>query len=107
MLMNYGKHISVAELFPSSIKFCQYIESIKGKVSIVSEEQYSELSVSLPNCYFTRSNYVEDKELLEPSPHEWKRICSCNSPCNPDLQYAQCGKCEEWFHVECITNFKE
>ena len=63
------------------------------------------MNVSYSNTYFTRARFNEKDGSLDPSPLEWKRICSCNSPVNPDLEYVLCGKCEEWFHAECVKNF--
>jgi hypothetical protein len=36
ILTVYGNHISVAEVFPSDIKYCLYVEGIKRKCSVLS-----------------------------------------------------------------------
>ena len=97
--------MSIAEIFPSEISICLYLESIKSKCIVLDEEKYSEINLSAATTYFTRSNFNEKEAVLDPSPLEWRRMCSCNCPVNPDLEYVQCEKCEEWFHVKCIQNF--
>jgi hypothetical protein len=103
----YGKHISVAEVFPTTSTFCLYVESIKAKCVVLTIDEYSEMAATPQHIHFSRSNYNEEKRELEPSPKEWKRLCSCDSPNNPDLQYVGCEKCENWFHVECVANYNE
>jgi len=103
----FGKHISIAEVFPSSIKYCLPIESIKGKCQIVSFEEYGQMTTTLENYFYTRSKYDQETRKLIPGPEEWKKACSCGAPENPDLPYVQCGSCDNWYHIECIKNFKE
>ena len=71
----YGKHISEAEIFPSSIKICLYIESIKGKASILTIDEYSEMPAAFEHIYFSRSCFMNETGELAPSPFEWNRSC--------------------------------
>ena len=73
----------------------------------MNEEEYSDIKLSSPNTYFSRARFEEKEEKLNPPPSEWNKMCSCDSPVNPDLEYVQCEQCEKWYHVSCIKNFFE
>ena len=59
ILQKYGKHISVAEIFPSKITFCLYIESIRGKCTLKSFEEYSQMEATFENVFFSRSDFMD------------------------------------------------
>jgi hypothetical protein len=65
------------------------------------------MTATFDDIYFSRSR-LENEKLI-PSALEWKRTCYCDAPENPDRPYVMCEKCENWFHLDCISglNTKE
>lgn len=63
------------------------------------------MTVTYENYYFSRANFHLESEGLTPHPKDWRRLCFCDAPENPDLQYVMCGKCDKWFHVECVAGY--
>jgi hypothetical protein len=103
ILATYGLHISNAEIFPSSEStFCLFIDSIKCKCFVLTFEEYSQLETSYDYYYFSRAIFKESTSTLTPGPEHWKKACTCLMPVNPDLQYVQCGLCQNWFHDTCV-----
>jgi hypothetical protein len=98
----YGDYISTAEVFPSNEKIYLYVSSIRSKCTILSIEEYGQISNSPDFIFYSRSRYNVEKRTLEPNPSTWKSDCSCHKPNNPDLMYVQCSKCENWFHQDCV-----
>jgi hypothetical protein len=104
ILADHGQTISAAEVFPSKEKIYLYVESIKGKCSILTLEEYGDLGLTSEINFFSRAGFDFERKLIVPDPATWKRDCVCGQPTNPDLQYVACTKCARWFHYECVQS---
>ena len=101
------KHISSAEIFPSGQLQYIYMECVKGEAYVLTDKEYESLGNTSDAIFFSRASYDFDTNQFSPPPAEWPSSCSCKQPVNPDLEYVQCGKCDEWFHLECVPKGKK
>ncbi|CAD8144646.1 unnamed protein product [Paramecium octaurelia] len=92
--------ISENEVFKTNEFDYIEIESIVGLATILSFEEYDQIEELYDNVFFTRAQYVNEK-LLPPF-QQWKKVCICKKPANPDLKYIFCDLCQRWFHLKCI-----
>ena len=103
---HYLPHFSVAEVFESGHMEFVYLEAIKNKCSVLSKEEYEELSGSSENIYFCRAQFDPTTTTIIPDPKTWPSECICRMPVNPDLEYIQCAKCDKWMHLHCVKRIR-
>lgn len=60
----YGDYISTAEVFPSNEKVYLYVSSIRSKCTILSIEEYGQISNSPDFIFYSRSHYNVEKRAL-------------------------------------------
>ncbi|CAD8056608.1 unnamed protein product [Paramecium sonneborni] len=92
--------ISENEVFKTNEFDYIEIESIIGLAIILSYEEYDHIEELNDNIFFMRASYINEK-LLPPF-EQWKKICVCKRPANPDLKYVFCEICKQWIHLKCI-----
>ena len=67
------------------------------------EEYDGRKDLSAELDYFSRGvKYDYKAELLQPPIKEWKKVCNCKMPLNPNEFFIGCEKCETWFHPKCV-----
>ena len=73
------------ELIMSEYQDWQYVESLKGKINVVKEAEYSVMEPrerDLDRLYFCRSYLSQQNPIIiHPMP---SRVCQCLSYYNPD-----------------------
>jgi hypothetical protein len=84
-----------------------YVESIIEECVVIPIEEYEQLTSIENNIYFTRSVYDIDAKTLTPEIREWRTLCECNMPQNPNMMYIQCDKCDSWYHPKCARTTEE
>ena len=89
------------ELFPTNHYQNVYVQTINGKVKIVSLEDFEQLAPVPNDTFFSRAEFDPKKKLFKPDYSEWPSLCSCKKPQNPLQTYIACDVCEQWFHPEC------
>ena len=47
-----------------------------------SKEEEDEIDI-----YFTRAKYENSSKTVSPPIEEWEKVCYCQKPVNPDLNY--------------------
>ena len=78
------------------------VQSINGKATILTMEEFDALDTAPIGTYYSRADYDIHKKVLKPSFDKWgSRSCSCNMPTNPLQQYMGCDACDKWFHPTC------
>ncbi|CAD8139869.1 unnamed protein product [Paramecium pentaurelia] len=92
--------ISENEVFKTNEFDYIEIESIVGLAIILSYEEYDQIEELNDNIYFTRASFIDRK--LHPSIEQWKQVCICHKPANPDLKYVFCDVCQKWCHLKCV-----
>ncbi|CAD8048032.1 unnamed protein product [Paramecium primaurelia] len=92
--------ISENEVFKTNEFDYIEIESIIGLAIILSYEEYDKIEELNDNVYFMRATYIDEK--LSPPFEQWKKVCICRKPPNPDLKYIFCEICQKWFHLKCV-----
>ncbi|CAD8059507.1 unnamed protein product [Paramecium sonneborni] len=97
---DYLDCISENEVFKTNQFDYIEIERIIGLAIILSYEEYDHIEELNDNIFFMRASYIDGK--LFPSFDQWKKICVCQRPANPDLKYILCEMCQQWFHLKCI-----
>jgi len=94
--------ISQGELFDSDLEQDIWVQSIYGKVTVKSLEDYHQLDEIEEDIYFCRAVYRHKERVLDPPYMEWKRVCYCKNILNPDHLYFVCEGCNGLFHVHCV-----
>ena len=89
------------ELFLSDHYDKVFVQTINGKISLLSLEEFDEKPLVSPYVFFTRADYNLLKNRLSPEYHRWAKSCTCGRPSNPFMKYIGCDNCEEWFHPKC------
>ena len=95
--------ISVAELMESNLEQDISVQSIYGKIEVVTFEEYhSKDEVETDFHFFTRSYFDSKTKVIRPLLSQWKRSCICDCIINPDHKYVSCDRCSKYYHVECV-----
>eukprot|EP00884_Botryococcus_braunii_P003757 jgi/Botrbrau1/13382/Bobra.0194s0013.2 len=82
------------ELFRSNHEDEVYLETVLGRCSVHTVEEYVALESPGETDFFVRMDY--DPSKREFSPDEVSVFCLCNLPYNPDRFMSQCVRCKEW-----------
>ncbi|CAD8105338.1 unnamed protein product [Paramecium sonneborni] len=91
---------SECELFLTEQSTILFIDCIQAKCFVMNIDEFENTGTS--NAYFTRAKYNTLTKQLEPPISQWKKVCICEQPQNPDLLYIQCDQCNKWFHLSCM-----
>lgn len=94
--------ISNYELFEASHQDTIYIETVVCKCRVLSFEEYTKLDQPSDTIFFQRAKYDPIKHVFTPPMDQWKKICKCSRPFNPDLLYIECEGCNSCFHPKCF-----
>ena len=89
------------EVFPTNHYQNVYVQTINGRVKVITLEEFELLAPVPHDTFYTRAEYDPKKREFKPAYTEWEKLFSCQKPQNPLQTYIQCDKCEEWFHPEC------
>jgi hypothetical protein len=98
--------VSTAELIDSDLEQNVSVETIYGKIELLTFRDYHLRDEVDLDVYFTRAFYDYKKKEMRPPLSQWPRSCICESIINPDLVYVNCDNCNELFHVQCV-NYKQ
>ncbi|OMJ82836.1 hypothetical protein SteCoe_16369 [Stentor coeruleus] len=93
--------ISNRELFESNHSQHLSVQTISGKIEVLSIEKYCQQHKTDKNIHFVRSFYIKESGLLIPSIEEWDKVCLCKKAFNPDKLMVRCDICLKKFHTEC------
>ena len=97
----YGS-LSDYELFPSKETDVVLLDTILAKLTLLTFDEYEQMTVCAANVYFSRAEYDAKKQLLVPRYSEWEKQCKCLLPINPEQLYLNCDGCKGWFHPTCL-----
>lgn len=93
--------ISHAELFESDHSEQLSVQTILGKIEVMSIEKYLHQNKTDNNIYFVRAFYDTESDQLIPSVKDWDKVCFCKKAFNPDKLMVKCNSCLKVFHTEC------
>ncbi|KAM3135535.1 Transcriptional activator of fatty acid utilization [Paramecium bursaria] len=96
------KGISEKELFFSMHQEYLPANKLHLPIFVLDFEEYQKLDYEEETYFFTRAQIDLKTMLPQPPIQEWKKICICRLPQNPDLSIIQCEACNEWYHLECL-----
>jgi hypothetical protein len=98
-------HVAKKELIFSGYEDWVYVESLKGKINVLTEKKYRQLNPKEredEKTYFCRNYFIpKTQNILDSLP---RGVCHCNSPYNPDAQLTPCLLCGLFFHPSCSGN---
>lgn len=101
---DFKRFIGENEIFPCEEHSDMiFADAIIGKAQVYQIKEYDEIQqIDINTTFFTRAHYNPMKKELTPSYAQWEKLCVCKKPLNPNLQYINCDKCNNWFHPECM-----
>ncbi|KAL7088598.1 hypothetical protein ACP275_13G137200 [Erythranthe tilingii] len=88
------------ELFLSDHYDIQSADTIEGKCTIHTFENYTKLANARPQDYYYRFEYKTASGDIVPD--KVRVYCKCGLPYNPDQLMIQCDECKNWYHPGCI-----
>lgn len=94
-------YVGTDELFESDHEQDVYVQTISGKIRVVTLEEYLHKESSDKDVYFTRAKYSPATKQLDPPTDEWERVCACQSILSPSESYIACAQCKSRSHPTC------
>ena len=92
------------ELFLSEYCMDVEIETVNGKVRVLTIDEIMTMHEYDEDIYFCRAQWNYLLKKLEPPINSWKTDCVCNSIINPDIPFKTCKDCERILHIACLDN---
>ena len=89
------------ELFGTNHYQNVFVQTINGRCSLLTLQEFEDSAPTKPDTYYTRAEFDTKKRVFTPDYSAWETLCSCKMPSNPLQKYIGCDDCEEWFHPEC------
>jgi hypothetical protein len=92
------------ELFLSEYCMDVEIQTVNGKVRVLTIDEILTMQNYDQDIYFTRARWDHMKKKLDPPLNNWKTDCVCNSIINPDIPFKPCKDCDRILHIACLDN---
>jgi len=90
----------VKELFASDHYDWVSVNTIDGKCTVHSMREYQRLEAVSEYDFYARFLYRSSRGEFRPE--AVPVFCVCSEPYNPDRLMVECGRCDDWFHPECV-----
>ena len=97
------EYVGADELFESDHEQDVFVQTICGKIRVVTMEEYLGMTDKEDDVYYSRALYSPATKKIEPPVTDWERACACRSTLSPNQPYLICQQCKSRFHPACAN----
>lgn len=95
--------IGADELFDSDHEQDVPVQSVYGKIRVLSFEDYFNRAEIEDDMFFSRARYKPLSREIEPPIEDWPTVCVCKAVKSPNDIYVECEQCGSLYHFPCVS----